>query len=222
MICENCNCEHDGSYGSGRFCSCKCARCFSTKAKRKEINEKVSKNSLKRKKLGLYKTDFSIRYCKDCGKKQLCFRNKSGYCSICIKKHVKFSKETREKISKANKGRPRWNIHRNQISYAERFWKKVLENNKIDFTREVAIKKADNQHCYFLDFVIGNIDLEIDGKQHKDADRIISDAKRDEYLTSLGFKVYRIDWNEIKSEKGKLLMKEKIRNFLIFIGLQSE
>ena len=24
MICENCNKEHDGSYGSGRFCSSKC------------------------------------------------------------------------------------------------------------------------------------------------------------------------------------------------------
>ncbi len=43
MICENCNIEHDGSYGSGRFCSSKCARGFSTKTKRKEINEKVSK-----------------------------------------------------------------------------------------------------------------------------------------------------------------------------------
>lgn len=43
MKCENCNKEHDGSYGSGRFCSSKCARGFSTKAKRKEINEKVSK-----------------------------------------------------------------------------------------------------------------------------------------------------------------------------------
>lgn len=43
MNCENCNNEHDGSYGSGRFCSCKCSRGFSTKAKRKEINDKVSK-----------------------------------------------------------------------------------------------------------------------------------------------------------------------------------
>lgn len=40
--CENCKNEHDGSYGSGRFCTSKCARGFSTKAKRKEINEKVS------------------------------------------------------------------------------------------------------------------------------------------------------------------------------------
>ena len=42
MICENCQIEHDGNYGSGRFCSNRCARGFSTKLKRKEINEKVS------------------------------------------------------------------------------------------------------------------------------------------------------------------------------------
>lgn len=42
-ICENCNKEHNGSYGSGRFCDKVCARGFSTKSKRKEINEKVSK-----------------------------------------------------------------------------------------------------------------------------------------------------------------------------------
>jgi hypothetical protein len=41
--CENCELDHDGSYGSGRFCSIKCARGFSTKEKRLEINEKVSK-----------------------------------------------------------------------------------------------------------------------------------------------------------------------------------
>ena len=43
MKCENCEQDHDGSYGSGRFCSTKCSRGFSTKSKRKEINEKVSK-----------------------------------------------------------------------------------------------------------------------------------------------------------------------------------
>lgn len=42
-ICENCKNEHDGQYGSGRFCSSKCARGFSTKEKRSLINEKVSK-----------------------------------------------------------------------------------------------------------------------------------------------------------------------------------
>lgn len=44
MKCENCNTDHDGSYASGRFCSLKCAKGYSTKNKRKEINKKVSKS----------------------------------------------------------------------------------------------------------------------------------------------------------------------------------
>lgn len=47
MNCENCGCVHDGAYGSGRFCSSKCSRSFSTKYKRSEINIKVS-SSLKK------------------------------------------------------------------------------------------------------------------------------------------------------------------------------
>jgi len=43
MICECCNNNHTGEYGSGRFCDSKCARSFSTKANRQEINSKVSK-----------------------------------------------------------------------------------------------------------------------------------------------------------------------------------
>ncbi len=40
--CEYCKSKHNGSYGSGRFCCNKCARSFSTKEKRIEINQKVS------------------------------------------------------------------------------------------------------------------------------------------------------------------------------------
>jgi hypothetical protein len=43
MNCEKCGIEQNGLYGSGRFCSSKCARSFSTIAKRKEINVKISK-----------------------------------------------------------------------------------------------------------------------------------------------------------------------------------
>lgn len=48
MICENCGCEHDGSYSSGRFCSIKCARGYSTKRFRDSISKKTS-NTLKEK-----------------------------------------------------------------------------------------------------------------------------------------------------------------------------
>lgn len=57
MICENCNIEHDGQFATSRFCSSKCARSFSTKNKRKEINEKVSK------KLRLDRTEKKCEYC---------------------------------------------------------------------------------------------------------------------------------------------------------------
>lgn len=42
MKCEMCEINHYGNYGTGRFCSSKCARGFSTKAKRQEINKGVS------------------------------------------------------------------------------------------------------------------------------------------------------------------------------------
>ena len=68
---------HDGSYGSGRFCSCKCARGFSTKTKRSEINTKVS---LKLKVLP------SERYCADCGS-AICNYKRNLYCKSCAAKH---------------------------------------------------------------------------------------------------------------------------------------
>lgn len=48
MKCEYCEKEHDGSYGSGRFCSPKCARTFSTSKNKEEINRKRS-DSIKKK-----------------------------------------------------------------------------------------------------------------------------------------------------------------------------
>ena len=35
-ICENCGNEHDGSYGSGRFCSDHCRRSFNGKKRKPE------------------------------------------------------------------------------------------------------------------------------------------------------------------------------------------
>lgn len=40
--CENCSSLNIGNYGSGRFCSSECARAFSTKNKRTDINKKIS------------------------------------------------------------------------------------------------------------------------------------------------------------------------------------
>lgn len=107
---------------------------------------------------------------------------------------------------------------RKKISYAEKFWKKVLDNNNFEYEREFLIN-CYNTH-YFLDFRLQKgakvIDLEIDGKQHTYPDHIAHDNTRDKNLSTLGYIVYRIPWNEINSEQGKLEMQNKINNFLDF------
>ena len=159
------------------------------------------------------------KHCLICGRKYYCLINKSGNLSFtktcsynCHKQlQIQRGKETAKRVM--DEGRfVGWKT-RNIKSYAETFWHNVLQNNNIEYISEYFIDKK-----YFLDFyIIKNgveIDLEIDGKQHKS--RKEHDKIRDEYITSKGIVVYRIDWNEINSKKGSLMMKEKIDNFLDF------
>lgn len=123
------------------------------------------------------------------------------------------SKQTVQRLIKEGR-HSRW-VSRKITSYPEKFWINVLNNNHINFIREFKVKQISG-YCYFLDFLIEHnghkIDLEIDGKQHEQ--RKEHDKERDEYLSSLNYLIYRIDWNNINTENGKLLMKEKIDNFL--------
>ena len=93
----------------------------------------------------------------------------------------------------------------------------VLQNNSINYSFEHAVTNQKN-HFYYLDFFIEKdnfkIDLEIDGEQHKY--RKEHDSIRDEFLEKHGYLVYRITWNNINTEYGKVTMKEKIAKFISF------
>jgi len=122
-FCENCKCEILTNYGSNRFCSSKCARGFSTKNKRSEINKKVSE------KLTKY-GDIKLT-CKNCEKEfMINYRKKNQkFCSISCS--IKFrdtgkisSDKTREKISNSIKelykngknvlgGKTKWYTYKN-------------------------------------------------------------------------------------------------------------
>lgn len=82
-LCERCNEEHDGKFGSGRFCSNYCAHSFSTHAKRLEINDKVSRK-LRRNpiviKLIKEKVERLPKICLNCGTDRLSYKAKK-YCS---------------------------------------------------------------------------------------------------------------------------------------------
>jgi very-short-patch-repair endonuclease len=86
----------------------------------------------------------------------------------------------------------------------------VLKNNNIEYKHNLKCDK------YFIDFGMEKkkIALEIDGKQHKYPDRVLKDKEKDNFLTTSGWKVYRLEWNSINTENGKKLMKEKIDKFL--------
>jgi very-short-patch-repair endonuclease len=213
MKCENCEIEHDGSYGSGRFCSSKCARGFSTKAKRKEINQKVSEALT-----GTGNGNVKIK-CKNCGKifeREWRLRNRE-YCSpLCSKT----SEEVKEKISKTQQENFKkgiikgWASRKNlEPSYPEKFFMKVLDNNNIKYERELRVGK------YFIDFAIKDkmIALEIDGKQHLYEDRIESDKRKDKFLRKKNWDVYRIPWKNINTLEGKIYIKGEIEKFLNYM-----
>ena len=215
MKCESCNTEHNGDYGSGRFCSSKCARGFSTKNKREEINKKVSKK--------MYGTGQGreIRNCIYCGKEYETFKRLSRkFCTkSCGRKHNGNSPETIEKLRNTmlkkvkNGTHSGWKSRKQKLpSYPEKFFMEVLDNNDIQYEHELPCGK------YFIDLAIKsvNIALEIDGKQHEYEDRKKSDILKDVCLSENGWKVYRIKWKSINNESGKIYIKEQIERFLKF------
>ena len=174
---------------------------------------------------------FNKHNCIICNKEFYCRIIKSGKLgggdTCCEKCHKQLkSLRSKELIQKRiqNGTFQGWKS-RNITSYAEKFWKQVLDNNNIQYVREYVLEYGNkgNGERYFLDFYIEindrKIDLEIDGKQHLWGDRKEHDKIRDKYIKSKGIEVYRIPWNEINSENGKQLMKEKINNFLIYLGM---
>lgn len=165
-----------------------------------------------------------LHTCSNCGKEFYRRITKFGNFvktkQCCDKCQIEYNRKTsKENVQKRiENGTFKGWQSRNILSYPEKFWTKVLENNKIDFIPNKPVKQENNMSCYFLDFYIEKngrkIDLEIDGKQHKYKDRQESDKKRDKYLKLLGYEVYRIEWNTINKKSGKELMKEKIDKFI--------
>ena len=123
MICENCGKEHDGTYGSGRFCSKSCSISFGNKNRknvnRNSINQKISQGLIN---YNQNKEVIEYKYiCDKCGKEFISnhkIRNgRKIHCDDCKRKvdHYKdinkitsikeLSKRTITKIlERANKG----------------------------------------------------------------------------------------------------------------------
>lgn len=238
-ICEYCGKEHDGSFGSGRFCCSECSHKYSSNTNKEERLNNISKSlkgrpsPLKGKKFG---EDSRIHKLSKETKEKISksLKNNPNLKGSEILKNYRDNESPEQKnsrlkkISETNKrlykeGKIKgWNS-RNKKSYAEKFWTKVLNNNNIEFISEKVVTKkelgVDEVGNYFLDFVInGNIDLEIDGKQHKYLDRAESDRIRDERLMKNGYIVYRIPFINPNTDDNKELVKKQIEDFLNWLS----
>ncbi len=122
MKCENCNKEHDSSYGSGRFCNEKCARSFSTK---KDIDRKTK-----------------IVNCIVCGKEiQVSKRASSKLCKCDnCRKHKKYSRENKEEFclncnKKLKDGQYKFCSQKCPSEYKYKQYIKKWKNNEVDGTK---------------------------------------------------------------------------------------
>ena len=165
MYCENCNKEHDGSYGSGRFCSTKCSRGFSTKAKRSLINEKVRKklSHNKLKKVCICGESFETKK-----KKQIyCSRKCSSYYNN-IGKPKKKGKDRKKGSGGLREGGGRakvypytnWLGENMKLNNEEINFAKILDSKKINWKRNwngfsyVDLEGKDRK--FYPDFVIND------------------------------------------------------------------
>ena len=217
--CEKCGQLMLEKFGTGRFCSRACAN---SRVHSDETRQKIKASLDNTLVLQAKPASRSKKVCNICGI-AVKSTNKTGVCRHCLDTTPEGFLIKQELGRKGYETKQTRGTHvgwqsRNITSYAEQFWKQVLDNNNIEYQREVPVRH--NKANYFLDFVIAHngrlIDLEIDGKQHTYEDRIQSDVIRDLYLTKQGYLVYRVAWNEISSELGKEQMSQKINDFLEF------
>lgn len=75
MICENCGKEHDGSYGSGRFCCKSCSIAFGNKHRIRKKKEKIIKEK--------------VKYCPICGRQKINNICENEFCKNHNYQHFK-------------------------------------------------------------------------------------------------------------------------------------
>ena len=152
MVCEKCKNSHDGSYGSGRFCSSKCARGFSTLKKRNDINRKVS-NTLKG-----YKTipGGKIKICEYGCKTEAKFQlsNRKWCCQDSYTKCPKIKRKNSKGLKRSHKGNnhpgfPEGAYIKGHISRRKNLKQKYIklnfEDKPIPEQRRIVLKEQGNK-----------------------------------------------------------------------------
>ena len=169
-FCETCKIQCTVRWGSGRFCSSSCAKAFSTKAKRKEINEKISQALLKYPKItvGLCeccKKEFtSTRAKKNCSRKcaaqaQTGRRKKSGNNRKPGSGGLRDGGGRSKVIEYTSAFGEKMKLNRDEIQVA-----KVLDSSGLRWRRNWTGFPYSETHKFYPDFYIDELDVYIEYK----------------------------------------------------------
>lgn len=240
-VCEYCGKEHDGSYGSGRFCSKKCRGAFTAKMPRKHKRNEMyccpycNEQILGRNALIRHKHEKHLEMMGDgkswnkgktketdprLAKAGQTYRERVKDGSIVVwSTGKKLPDEMKKKISESMKkahaeGRAH-NIGQsrwnNEPSYPEKWFMSVIEN---EFDDKQYVKEFPFGK-YSLDFawVEKKKCIEIDGDQHQRfPDYKKRDMEKDALLFENNWKVLRLPWKEVFSNPKKWIQIAK--NFI--------
>jgi hypothetical protein len=182
--CYNCN----NSFNHYRFKKYCCDKCrFESVAAQKAVPDY---------------TRVYLNECVYCGKP---FYHKSNIktCSV-ICKTASSSQRMSEWLRNPNN---RKNYGRGKKSYLEQSFSDWLDTHGIQYECEVGFWNPELRKNYIVDFLFRNLNLiiELDGTQHKKT--IEKDKIRDEYLSSIGYKILRITHKEYRLKTHMGLIK---------------
>lgn len=152
MKCKNCSKDHDGSYGSGRFCCQACARSFATKKNRKEINQKVSETCKNKSKVN----------CKFCNKsfKALGLRAHEKYCILNPNRSLNIVKNDKRKLKTKEKYlNEKVNIYGTELNCTN---KQLNEYKQNHLTCEICGKTVEESVKYTGKFKAKNLCIDHD------------------------------------------------------------
>lgn len=215
FICENCKIEHDGTYGSGRFCSDHCRRVYS--GKRVNINGNHKSNLNKNK----HKSPYGTWKCECCN---LIFETRAQLFSHNHEVHPitkgsswnkGLTKETDARIAKYVKT----NYNRNQYGKTTRGISKTLEQRK---KISDSMKKFYKEHLELIPYKLHHSSKESYPEKYFNELLIKEDIKNYTrnlpvcgYFLDFGFKDKKIDFEVDGSQHWldkKIIEHDKKRN----------
>jgi len=204
MNCEKCNKEHRGTYGSGRFCSSKCAHSRIITDEWKSRIKRVLTTRLLVKKT-----------CSECKNLFETKKESQKYCSkscaaintakVTLEQKRVWVRNSTIKRYAAGDSSIGWKTRsKSFMSYPEKYFTQVFKSWSPKYNFNVG--------KYFIDFAFIDkmIAVEIDGRRHDDKDIKTKDNTRTKFLESKGWNVLRIKWINPINELDRNRLKHQI------------